>query len=178
MTMVRGVSGNYELHMDPRTADCVLGLGFGLRETAGNFQPGAGNEALAAYYHQSFPNLPVLMQDDLLEAVISTQLHYGPLHTIEQFATLGDRMTTYRLMKLMQRSMSAKGYERPVLLAASHQVPRAVAIAKKLGLELIVPYGLPDGFDPKSSQRWTRNAWRWAFKEPFVMIQHRLFGWI
>lgn len=176
--MVRGVSGIYELRLDVREADCVFGLGFGLRQTAGNFKPGAGNEALAAYYHRSFPNLPVLMQDDLLEAVNRMQPPYGPLHTVEQFGTLGDRMTTYRLMKLMQRSMNDKGYERPVLLASSYQVPRAVAIAKKLGLELIVPYGLPDGFDPQSSQRWTRNAWRWALKEPFVLIQHRLFGWI
>jgi len=178
-TLVGAISGDYVPQGYVGDADCAIGLGFGLRQNPdGSFDPGAGNWALAEYYNRHCSRLPGFVQDDLRRAVVNAAWTYRMLSTIKRFGTIGQRATTHDLLEEMIADIRANGFEHPVLVAASHHVPRAVAIADKLGLQLIVPSGLPNGFDPKSAQPWTRNGWLWAIKELPVLIQHRLKGWL
>jgi hypothetical protein len=50
----------------------------------------------------------------------------------------------------------------PIMIAQAYHISRVVRQAAKLGIDSIVPEGLPKGFDRASDQIWTRSAVLWV----------------
>ena len=68
---------------------------------------------------------------------------------------------TWEALMEMRRIMNSRGWEHPILIAHAHHVGRITLQAKKLGMDPIVPTGLPHGFDNDSKQIWAQRRIFW-----------------
>ena len=61
--------------------------------------------------------------------------------------------------------MDDNGLKRPILVAQAHHVTRSALMAKKVGIDPIIPEGLPNVFDKYSDQWWTTSNISWNVRE-------------
>lgn len=73
-----------------------------------------------------------------------------------------------------QQYMLEHDLSRPMMVAQAWHVSRVAKQASKLGLQSIVPEGLPRDFDKNSNQFWTRSAALWL---PFNALGSLLLRW-
>jgi hypothetical protein len=192
-------TGQYEAHGDPQKADCLIGFSFGYRggraqgaslaaqATARRFwrkhpvSPGLSNEDLAAVAARDFAHLPKIMQFEIADA-------YGALKApgarqverIEHHRDPQYYLDSREVAVQARAIMRARGWRRAIILAHPNHIPRLDLICARLGIRTIVT-GVERGaveFDPRASQKWTRNLQRWRGYEPLVLVYYWLKGWV
>ncbi len=177
--MRQAASGRYQPQGDLADADCVLGQAFGFRDLKLlSPTPGPSNLDMA---YEIFIRAPRSIELYLQAELVGSVLDLGfPTDLVHQFGSIGDRITTHEILRQELQAVVEDGHQRAALWATAHHIPRCQAIAERLikdcnyNLELIVPPGLPAGFDRWSAQWWTRGRCRWALKEVGLVIPHHL----
>jgi len=172
-------SGRYSPCGDVARADCLVGFSFGVTEVGGVPQPGASNSFLARFAFDRFRSVPKILQKEIAEA-------YQPLdpggrvewirqHRVSPGRYLDTREVAEQALAVMQ----ANGWNRPLIVAHGHHVPRAAAVCRRLGMDVIVPAGLEKvPFCPGSTQPWTRGLWRWRWREAVAIAGFAWKGWL
>jgi hypothetical protein len=164
MNLIRGaVTGNYELLGDPARADCIIGHSFG-----SGVGPGTPNHFIALTvlgYAQQNETLPYIVdrtvQLALPEGARQPDLVVGgPISNY-----LGTRGGTFGVLARAREYMDEYGLNRPLTVAQAFHAGRVAAQSIKLGMEPILPPGLPRNFDKYSNQSQTRSQRQWAQRE-------------
>ena len=128
---------------------------------------GAGdvNTALAAFalYEKTFWCLPIVTNSRSANAIRQLEPDFPIYHEFSSVSSdmIGRGTGTYG--ELMQ--VRDLGIKSPLIIAHAHHVGRVALQAKKLGMDPVVPEGLPRMFEKDSSQPWTRSPGLWAIRE-------------
>lgn len=81
---------------------------------------------------------------------------------------LGGGVGTWGVLEAGHRFMEEHSLNRPLLVGQAAHVTRTAFQARKLGMNPVIPLGLPQEFDRTSAQVWTRHLALW--------IPHELLG--
>ncbi len=159
--------------------DCMVGLSFGARPEGEG--PSPVNLALARYMiaesnrsHKMLPGnpeLPIIAQGEIADAIASIDEGFAAKaikHVIrgEPSSNGGGGLDSYGVLLDAKRWMDENCLEKPILAGHAHHIGRIAAQAYKLGIEdYAIANDLPDSFDKKSSQWWTRSKELWMLRE-------------
>ena len=151
------ITGRYEPVGDPLQADCVIAHSFGT-ETG----PGSVNHAIAqlAIEHTLLGRSLIvdrMLVDDV--KVIGLEPDFiaeGPISDIK-----GGGLGTWGALLLIRAYMDEYELNKPLTVAQAFHASRVAAQSIKLGMEPILPPGLPRNFDFRSKQIWTKNRLLW-----------------
>jgi hypothetical protein len=158
-------NGRYQVIGDPRDADCVVGQSFGASEDG----PGHTNEQLAQFIddHPVASNRPLILQQEVAEAFRALQPDTEIDHVIvgDPSDLSGGGLDSWEMLWRSIEYMQAHDLERPMIVAQAHHVGRVAMQAVRLGLNPIIPEGLPAEFDKDSTQIWTRSRGLWVMRE-------------
>lgn len=168
------VSGEYQPIGALGEADVVIGQSFG---AGPNGTPGEVNERLASFIIDRLDSsLPLILQQEISASV---EDQGGTVeYTIEgdPSTATGGQLDSWSVLGQARDVMAEHGYERPILVTQAFLIGRLSIQAAKLGMQPIVPVGLPTGFDPDSTQFWTRSQAAWMVREIPGMAYLKLTG--
>lgn len=153
---------DYEIIGDVREADSIIGQSFGARVD----EPGLVNEHLAEYIIEQLP--PHLIRALQQEISMAMQDRGRVVeHTIQgdPSTALGAQLDSFGLLTEARDWLFENGYQRPVLVGHAHQMGRLILQARKLEIDIVTTPGLPQQYDPQSTQFWTRNPALWTVRE-------------
>lgn len=81
--------------------------------------------------------------------------------------------STERVLRQACQAMTARGWQRPLLVAHRWHIARAFLVLRKLlGRSPIVVPPLAEAFDAKSVQDWTRDPGHWLVHEATARLHH------
>jgi hypothetical protein len=159
MNIVSSALGRYEAVGDPGNADFVVGQSFGT-----STERCSPNRAIAAYIEAVAGDRPIVADRTLVEAFYDP----GRVDEVVEGAvsnTTGTEGGSWGILLRAKQFMEETGAERQLLVAQRYHVGRVAMQAARLGIPTIVPDDLPDVFDRKSEQWWTRNRTLWVPRE-------------
>lgn len=174
MNLIRStLTGEYASVGNVHEADAIIGASFG----AGEHTPGEVNERLAGFVLDRFDaTLPLILQQEIASAV--EDLGGSVDKTIEgdPSSLMGGQLGAWEVLTEAQQYMVEHGLRRPILVTQAFLMGRLTVQAVKLGMDPIIPQGLPTEFDPESIQAWTRNRLLWATREIPGLAYLKLHG--
>ncbi len=118
----KALSGNYDVHGDPATADCLIGASYGYRERDGKFLPGLSNEDLAEFAFTHFPLLPKILQFEIADAY-EARHDKGSVIRISQSRAAEQRLDTPELVEQCHEIMRQHGYTKAIVVAHPNHMP-------------------------------------------------------
>jgi hypothetical protein len=160
MNIVSSAFGHYEVTGDPASADVLIGHSFGTLT-----DEGSANGSIANFILQNAGDRPIVADRMLvnafpdLDAAID-HVAEGPISN-----GVGQGVGSWGTLVEAKDFMKREGLTTALMVGQAHHIGRVVMQAKKLGIDSIVPAGLPDQFDPDSDQRWTRSLGMWVPRE-------------
>lgn len=157
-------SGEYEPRGDEREADCVLAHEFAVAKQG----PGSVNRELARFVLSKYAGeYPLLLAHRIADALEGLDPYISVAHrfTGESATLTGQHTGSWGELEQAAAYMRAHDLHHPILVAQAFHVGRVALQAEKIGLDPIVPPGLPRRFDRRSVQPWTRNRALWAIRE-------------
>jgi hypothetical protein len=157
-----GASSQQELTI----ADSVIVSEFAVNKIPG--QPGIVNEALAQFVTERYANLPTFMSPTVAEAMEIADPDFVPEEVFKgkiSAGTLALSGGSWQEMSQAKQMLAERGLSHPILVGQAFHVGRVALQARKLGLDTLLPPGLPKSFDPSSSQWWCRNRAFWPCRE-------------
>lgn len=146
-----------------------------------NFDPGIPNKKLAQRTRELMEKyeIPAIVQWEVA-AAFEKRWYLQNKKRIICIWPPEERNAYFDTTKVKMRSLEyAKeyGWESPIEVAHAMQITRAALIIEKLsGKFPLIPNSLPDDFDKKSVQWWTRNIWVWLARESLGRIHHLITG--
>jgi hypothetical protein len=174
------MNGRYSNCGDARSASCVIALSFGYRlGTDGVIVPGKSNERLAQFIVERYLDKPVIAQYEIalaIEAQTGRRIDrvIGGRPEADARYYLGTREVLARSAAMM-KSMALPS---ALIVAHPFHVARAKSMAKSLGIQAAVPPGLPEVWDSKSHQTWTRSPRLWRARELPTLLMFTAMGWL
>lgn len=151
-------------------ADCLMGHSFGTstHETSVNAQLGRFMLAIAN-------GRPMIADRTLVDAIPESEESMAFIVEGDVTNLKAQGVGTWGVLLAAREYMDAEGLRAPIMVAQAYHLPRVVKQAAKLGMQSIVPKGLPTDFDPDSAQIWTRSKYLWL---PFntlgsLLLKHR-----
>ena len=139
--------------------------------------PGLVNEYIASLVRTLYYGLkvPIIVQGELRPSLL-----HIPLHAISpRQAEVAPRYLSTRNIVLWQKEEYDKiGAKRVVVVSYYPHYWRAVKATKKVGLEVVIPVGIREVYDPNNSQWWARSG---AINKPYELVARLYFlekGWI
>jgi hypothetical protein len=163
-------TGNYEPQGNIAEADCVIGNEFAFRTNGF----GSVNEQLARVIADHYIDLPLLINRNIAGALKELKPNREPeeIFTGDSVNFMSDEGEgTWGELLQAKKYMNQRELQKPILIAQAYHVGRVALQAKKLGINPVIPEGLPTAFDPESVQRWTHNKFLWAIREaPGVLV--------
>jgi len=149
----------YETQGDIDEADCVIGHSFGT-----SVGEGSVNQQLAWLMTVFASESPMIADRTLVDALpdndqaMMAEVVEGPVTNMK-----AQGVGTWGTLVAAHRYMKAHDLHRPIQVGQAYHIERIVRQAAKLGMPpSIVPEGLPQEFDRKSEQPWTRSAALWV----------------
>jgi hypothetical protein len=141
---------------DIAKADSIIGLSFGTVT-----EPGGVNAQLADLMLELADGRPMIADRMLVDAMpdgdaLVSHVVEGPITNIK-----AQGLGTWGTFLSAQQYMQEKGLHSPLLVAQAYHVTRSARQAAKLGIQVIMPEGLPRQFDWRSKQLWTKSVWLW-----------------
>ena len=160
MNIIQSAFGHYEATGNPADAQLVSGHSFGtetgehsvnraLAEKIATWADGrliAVDETLAKAFTRDMPKIHTVIEGDITD-------------------TRGNGLGTWGTLERTKQVMDGKGMETALLVAQAHHVGRVAMQAHKLGIQTVIPEGLPRKFEPTSEQWWTRSGALWVPRE-------------
>lgn len=160
-------TGNYKTRGDILQGDCWIGCQWGAQAS---FFWGLVNEASAAYIAQNAPrHAPQLLAPNIARPL---QAKFAGSKPALIFRNETSDLTTIKVehgtkSELVQALQYMEEHELhfPVIVGQANHVGRIALQAERLGMDPIIPAGLPEMFDPSSAQPWTQGPIAWAIRE-------------
>ena len=176
MNLVRStLFGEYEPSGDINTADAIVGQDYGFRQN----DPGLVNRNLAGFIYDELPDdITTILQQDSAQALEELGRSPDVITRGDPSTSTGMQLDSWEVLSRALRAMNERGLSRPIIVGQAHQIGRLTLQAIKLGMNPIIPEGLPATFDHHSEQFWTRNAGAWAVREsigvPYLKLRGKL----
>jgi hypothetical protein len=151
------------------------------------FSGGRSNAQLGQYIFKTFQmsSRTVILQWEVAYEIYIAEPHWYEFALSEnRLAVLwppkSGYFSTYQVKKASVDEMKKRGLRRPLEVAHSSMVVRAVLILWRLGINPVV---LPEGdslnaWDADSVQPWTRNRFLWLLRETPGRVHHLLFRFV
>jgi hypothetical protein len=157
MNTLQSALGHYDAVGNPADADCVVGHSFGTMVGEDSV-----NRLLATTMLHYADGRPMMADRMLADAFPENseplaKVVEGPISDIK-----GGGLGTWGALLIIKDFLDKKGLERPLMVAHRRHIGRVVRQAAKLDITSIVPDDLPDQFDRKSKQLWTKSALLWV----------------
>lgn len=174
--LLRGaLTGEYQPRGNVADADCAVGQAFG----ASLDGIGLVNDLMGQFVdNQLPPGLYLLMQQEIANALEDQGSSAHFVIKGDPSTAVGGQLDSWGVLTQARQHMQERGLTRPVLVAQAHQIGRFTMQALALGMDPIVPEGLPADFDPESTQFWTRNRGLWFIREtvgiPYLRLRSKL----
>jgi hypothetical protein len=170
-----GCLGHWNPHnvKEAKRAFAVIAVTFGLRDK----QPGLSNEAMAqvAYHHYCENGLALVLQEEIA-ANLASRYVAGRMSAVQENGKYHDTAESIREAAAICRQ---QGWPRVLVVGHRHHAWRVAKCAEKQGLEVVGIHsdGIP--YDPKSTQKWCRRAWRYVPYElllarPYYLLTGRM----
>jgi hypothetical protein len=159
MNIVSSAFGHYEASGVPDEADVVVGQSFGTSTGRGS-----ANRSLAAYIENVAGDRPILADRTLVDAFCDP----GRVDEVVEGAvsnTTGTEGGSWGILLRTKQFMEDNKLESQLLVAQRFHVGRVAMQAARLEIPTVIPHDLPDVFDHKSEQWWTRNKALWVPRE-------------
>lgn len=166
------VTGRYKSIGSPENADCIISQSFGASEHG----PGYVNKLLANYViERTNKELPLLVQGEIAEALAESESDHIPNLIIQgnPSTSTGGELDSWCMLEQAREYMDDNKLNSPILIAQSYHIGRLCLQAIKQGMEPVITDGLPDEFDPESTQFWTRDKKLWIPREVIGMTYLR-----
>ena len=137
-------------------ADSVIGHSFGT-----SIDKSSVNAQLASQMLLQSDGRPMIADRALVNALPNGEQLMA--HIVEGDVTniKAQGIGTWGTLVEAHQYMQAKNLHHPIMIAQAYHISRVVRQAAKLGIDSIVPEGLPKDFDKESDQIWTRSAALW-----------------
>lgn len=148
---------SYETLGNPSEADCVIALSFGTSVGVNSV-----NAQLADMMIELSDGRPMIADRPVVDALPFGD--YNMLHVVKGPVTniKGEGVDTWRILNEARYHMIENYLHQPLMIAQASHIGRVVRQAAKLGIESIVPEGLPTDFDWASKQIWTKSQYLWV----------------
>ena len=173
MGIVSSAFGHYEIVGNPDDADVIIGNSFGTGTA-----PGDVNGLLAAYTLNCANGRPIVADRTLVDAFPHRDSNVSHVVEGDISTASGQGLGSWAILVEAQSYMAANELKRPLMIAQAYHIGRVAMQFKKLGMQPIVPSGLPRNFDTESKQPWTRSLAMWVPREIIGSIvlraQHKL----
>jgi len=141
--------------MEEKDAQIIIALSFGQGRSG---TPGASNEALArvvASLDEKY-NLPIVAQWEIADCIPERMA--SPLDlVVRNHRQAGEYLDTVEVLVQAKEHCQNSGFTKVVIVAHPDHLPRAMAMAQKLGLETVAADTKKVPYDPDSVQEWTRS---------------------
>ena len=169
--------GNYVSHGNLDEADCIIAFGFGYRLEDNKIEPGLSNTDLANFIVNLNLSIPLITQFEIKMALPENRQE--GIFSITKHRIEGEYLNSLEVAEQAKIIMKDHDWEKALIVAHPHHIPRVDAICRKLGIITIVPRGLEAvRFDPESEQSWTRSQENWCAKEKLSLLFHAQKGLI
>jgi hypothetical protein len=170
MSVVKSLFGFYEAIGAPNDADCIMGHSFGTDTSEHSV-----NRQLVDTMKRYADGRPIIADRMLVQADPEGEKIYA--HIIDgQITRMDGRSGTGKALANAKTYMDRSDLAKPLMVAQKYHIDRVVHQARKLGIQSLVPTGLPGQFDRRSKQFWTKNR---AFFIPlnlFAYIKLKMDG--
>lgn len=163
MNIINAAFGNYAEQGHVLDADCVIGNSFGT-----SVDEGSVNGQLAEQIQdvrRTWSGAPVIVDRMLANAFPDAGASLDVIVDGPISNGVGQGVGSWGVLVEGKRFMDEHGIERAALFAQANHIGRVAMQAKKLGIEPIIPAGLPTDFDRQSDQLWTRSLGWWVPRE-------------
>lgn len=171
MSILKSALGHYESTGNPADAELLIGHSFGTLTGEGSV-----NRALATFILEHADGRPIVADRTLVDAFPGRDADVA--HVVEgpiSNAT-GQGVGSGGTLLAAQAFMEEHGLSKALMVAHACHVGRVVMQAKKLGIDSIVPDGLPAHFDRNSEQLWTCSLGLWVPREVIGSLVLRAQG--
>jgi hypothetical protein len=147
----------YKTRGNVSDADCLIGLSYGT-----SIGKDSVNRQLADVMLQYSAGRPMIADRTLVDAFPDGDSQMA--HVVEGAVTnvKAQGVGTWGTLVEASEYMHQNGLSRPVMIAQAYHIKRAVKQARRLGIDPVVPEGLPKDFDKNSEQIWTRSRYLWT----------------
>ena len=137
-------------------ADSVIGHSFGT-----SIDESSVNAQLASQMLMHADGRPMIADRTLVNALPDGDNLMA--HIVEGEATniKAQGVGTWGTLVEAHHYMEENDLQHPLMIAQAYHIGRVIRQAAKLGIDSIVPEGLPTDFDKTSDQIWTRSAALW-----------------
>jgi len=171
MNIVTSALGRYEAIGNPDDADILVGHSFGTMTDDGSV-----NRQLALAILETADGRPIVVDRNLAHAFPGNtdridHVVDGPIAN-----AAGKGVGSWGTLVEAKQFMETNALVRPMMIAQSHHIGRIAMQAEKLGMDAIIPAGMPDTFDWSSRQLWTRSNVFWLPREIGGSVALRLQG--
>lgn len=163
-------------HVEPTSLENAQVI---LSQAGGNVDeetPGKINEHLATIIrelHEQF-QLPLILQGEVVPCLRDLRIL---AHTAQQQEI--DRYLSTRDVCLFQKKVCEEhGFQRVIVVAFGHHLWRAVRATERVGLEVLIPPGIQNVYEPKSSQWFCRSSFLFVPREIMVRLYFLMRGWL
>jgi hypothetical protein len=143
----------------PEDADCVVGHSFSTSLAEGSVNIELANQML--HHSDGRPMIADRMLVNAMPDGDSRMAHVveGPVTNLNARGVKG--VGTWGTLVEALEFMDENGLEAPIMIAQAFHMRRVVKQAAKLGIDSIIPKGLPADFDHDSEQLWTKSLYFW-----------------
>ena len=160
MNTIKSAFGKYEISGKPAGADIIVGNSFG---TSTHLE--SSNAAIARFILANEQGQPIVVDQTLADAFPQSRL----LDVVVDGAVsnnIGTVGGSWGILVEAKEYMANNNLSHPMIAAQAFHVGRVAMQAEKLGMmNIVIPEGLPRGFDPSSEQPWTRSLGAWVTRE-------------
>lgn len=156
--IVESALGHYQPVGNPADADCVIGHSFGTSQGLGS-----PNYVLAQFIAGCAEGREVFADKNLAD-VLPPDVWVGDSEKGTISTSFGGGTGTWGSLEHAKDWMTDRGYETALMVAQADHIGRVVMQAQhpKIDIDCIVPPGLPEIWDPESTQWWTRSKRLWV----------------
>lgn len=168
---------------DLRNSNLIVGLSFGLKADG---SPGLSNGYLAEIIEELYQKYqkPVILQKEIAEAL--SILGYNiPIEAVikehrecKKNSNEKKYLDTSEALIQVREVCRVKGWNIIILVAHQDHLPRSIKTAKNLGFTVNAPFIEDCPYDRESSQKWTRNKWKFKFHEIAANLFYMIKGYI
>lgn len=164
--IISASTGKYKPIGNIKDANCVLGSTFGRRIENGKrvIDPVNYKIAKIAIKYSFDLDLPTILEEEVANAYKSITGKY-PDYKVDIPLESDYYPGSWGVLNKANEYMKGKDLESPIMVGQAYHIARVARQAIKIGLNPILPEGMPKDFDSESEQKWTRSVYNWAPRE-------------
>lgn len=157
---------SFSLYSHSSYIDCIIALSFAMRKIGGGSSP--CNEKIATMAAK-IVEVPAILQWEIADILKETRDF--DVFRIEKHRIEGKYLDSEEVLSQAKIICNNNGLKCPLVIANKMHLPRVSWQAEKIfGKGNFFCLSVDAGYDPKSTQWWTRGPTRWWLREVLVRI--------